>query len=118
MFCLKDTPRYQKILTGLNDVAHLCYSGIPEVAIEARAILRPLLQATRRRSRPQHQCSRSCAYGFGLVVAHRETIRKGARTFSTSLELMDRYPDYIFGASQPQYFQWMKDSLSGTIQAH
>jgi alpha-mannosidase len=39
----------------------------------------------------------------------RETIRKGARTFSTALALMDRYPDYVFGASQPQLYQWMKD---------
>ncbi len=39
----------------------------------------------------------------------RETIRKGSRTFATVLALMDRYPDYIFGASQPQLYQWMKD---------
>jgi alpha-mannosidase len=39
----------------------------------------------------------------------RETYRKGARTFATAIELSDRYPDYIFGASQPQYFQWMKE---------
>lgn len=39
----------------------------------------------------------------------RETKRKGARTFSTVLDLMDKYPDYIFGASQPQLFQWMKE---------
>ncbi len=23
--------------------------------------------------------------------------------------LMDQYPDYVFGASQPQLFQWMKE---------
>ena len=39
----------------------------------------------------------------------RETIRKGARTFATALRMMERYPDYVFGASQPQLFQWMKD---------
>ncbi|MPQ44494.1 alpha-mannosidase [Clostridium tarantellae] len=39
----------------------------------------------------------------------RETIRKGARTFSTVLSNMDKYPDYVFGASQPQLYQWMKD---------
>ena len=39
----------------------------------------------------------------------RETVRKGARTFSTAVELAERYPDYVFGASQAQYFQWMKD---------
>lgn len=38
----------------------------------------------------------------------RETIRKGARTFSTALDLMDKYPDYVFGASQPQLYEWMK----------
>ncbi|MCQ4088456.1 glycoside hydrolase family 38 C-terminal domain-containing protein [Saccharibacillus sp. JS10] len=39
----------------------------------------------------------------------RETIRKGARTFSTVLRNMEKYPDYIFGASQPQLYQWMKE---------
>ena len=38
----------------------------------------------------------------------RETVRKGARTFSTALMMMEQYPDYIFGASQPQLYQWMK----------
>ncbi|RXZ82039.1 alpha-mannosidase [Paenibacillaceae bacterium] len=39
----------------------------------------------------------------------RETIRKGARSFSTALRMMERYPDYIFGASQPQLYDWMKE---------
>lgn len=39
----------------------------------------------------------------------RETKRKGIRTFSTALHLMERYPDYIFGSSQPQLYQWVKE---------
>ncbi|HBL40246.1 MAG TPA: alpha-mannosidase [Ruminococcaceae bacterium] len=39
----------------------------------------------------------------------RETKRKGARTFSNVLRLMERYPDFVFGASQPQLYQWVKD---------
>lgn len=39
----------------------------------------------------------------------RETIRKGGRTFSTVLELMEHYPEYKFGASQAQLYQWMKE---------
>lgn len=39
----------------------------------------------------------------------RETIRKGARTFSTVLRNMEKYPDYVFGASQPQLYQWIKE---------
>jgi len=38
----------------------------------------------------------------------RETIRKCARTFSTALDYMDRYPDYVFCCSQAQQYAWMK----------
>ena len=40
----------------------------------------------------------------------REARRKVARCWSTQLELMDTYPDYVFAASQPAQYQWMKDS--------
>ncbi len=43
----------------------------------------------------------------------RETIRKGARTFSTVMRNMEKYPDYVFGASQPQLYQWMKEFYPG-----
>ena len=38
-----------------------------------------------------------------------ETRRKVARTFASQLELITRYPQYIFGASSPQHYQWMKE---------
>ena len=38
----------------------------------------------------------------------RETIRKCARTFSTAIDYMGRYPEYIFGCSQAQQYAWMK----------
>lgn len=38
----------------------------------------------------------------------RETKRKAARTFSTQLRNMERYPEYVFGASQPQQFEWIE----------
>jgi alpha-mannosidase len=39
----------------------------------------------------------------------RETVRKCARTFSTVLALMDRYPEYRFVVSQAQQLAWMRD---------
>ncbi len=38
----------------------------------------------------------------------RETIRKCGRTFATVLAMMERYPGYVFGASQPQQYDWTK----------
>ncbi len=38
-----------------------------------------------------------------------ETRRKGARTFANALRLLEQYPDYVFGASQAQLYQWIKE---------
>ena len=38
----------------------------------------------------------------------RESIRKCARTFSTALDYMADYPEYVFGCSQAQQYAWMK----------
>lgn len=38
-----------------------------------------------------------------------ETRRKVARTFASQLDLIDRYPDYVFGASAPLHHQWIKE---------
>ena len=48
----------------------------------------------------------------GWLWPVRETVRKTARTFATQLKIIDEYPQYIFGASQPQHYQFMKDSIS------
>lgn len=46
----------------------------------------------------------------------RETKRKVARTFATVLQMLERYPDYVFGASQPQMFEWLKSDYPELYQ--
>ena len=46
----------------------------------------------------------------GWLWPVRETVRKCARTYATQLSIIDNYPDYIFGASQPQHYQFVKDN--------
>ncbi len=36
-------------------------------------------------------------------------MRKAARTFSSQLELIKKYPGYVFGASQPQLYAFVRD---------
>ncbi|MEC9456599.1 MAG: glycoside hydrolase family 38 C-terminal domain-containing protein, partial [Candidatus Neomarinimicrobiota bacterium] len=66
----------------------------------------------------EKQASASDLYVSAIGHAHidtgwlwpvRETVRKCARTFATQLSIIDEYPDYIFGASQPQHYQFIKD---------
>jgi len=105
----ENSPRYQQILTGLHDVAHLIHEGIPASVARGSAILAPLL--AKKGGDPSLQISAvgHAHMDLAWLWPIRETIRKGARTFATALELIDRYPDYVFGASQPQYFLWMKE---------
>ncbi len=61
-----------------------------------------------------HDCAEYTAIGHAHIDLAwlwpiRETKRKGLRTFATALNNMDKYPDYRFGASQAQLFQWIKE---------
>ena len=38
-----------------------------------------------------------------------ETRRKVARTFASQLDLLNTYPEFIFGASAPQHYAWVKE---------
>ncbi len=39
-----------------------------------------------------------------------ETEHKCSRTFASQLDLIERYPDYIFGASQPQHYEFVREN--------
>lgn len=110
MTCLpEDSARYHSILVALAAVAQHLADGTPEDIQPLRDLLAPEL--AKQGGTPSLQIS---AIGHAHIDLAwlwplRETIRKGARTFSTVLDMMERYPDYVFGASQPQLYQWMKD---------
>src|SRR6266446_2480416 len=40
----------------------------------------------------------------------REVRRKCARSWSSQVELMDQYPDFVFACSQPAQYEWVKES--------
>lgn len=51
----------------------------------------------------------------GWLWPVRESVRKAARTFASQLTLMERYPDYVFGASQPQHYLFIKENYPGAL---
>ena len=44
----------------------------------------------------------------GYLWPVRETIRKCARTFANQLDLMEKYPDYVFGASSALHYDFVR----------
>ena len=106
----------QRILHALNKAAHELRAYTTEEAARARAILAVELAKTGGTPSLTISAIGHAHIDLAWLWPIRETIRKGARTFSTVLALMERYPDYIFGASQPQLYQWMKEYYSPLYQ--
>ncbi|KAI7899040.1 glycosyl hydrolases family 38 N-terminal domain-containing protein [Cokeromyces recurvatus] len=50
-----------------------------------------------------------CHIDTAWLWPFEETIRKAARSWSSQINLMDRYPDYKFVCSQAQQYQWIKE---------
>ncbi|PID29439.1 MAG: hypothetical protein CSB55_01870 [Candidatus Cloacimonadota bacterium] len=104
----ENTPRRNKIIRGLNDAVNAWHDG--EGIEESLKFTKKLLLS---------QANNSDLTVYSIGHAHidlawlwpiRETKRKAGRTFSTALKLMDEYPEYKFGSSQPQMYQWVKEN--------
>jgi alpha-mannosidase len=105
----EDSPRWNSLWAALNAAAGVLRRFTDDEAAAAREILAPEL--AKRGGDPSLTISAigHAHIDLGWLWPIRETIRKGARTFATALRFMERYPDYHFGASQPQLYRWMKD---------
>ncbi len=105
------SPRQHRIRAALRRAALVLDRIDEDEARAARAILAPEL--ARKGGDPSLRISAvgHAHLDLAWLWPIRETIRKGIRTFATALDLMDRYPDYVFGASQPQLYQWIKDRV-------
>jgi len=111
----EDTPRRKKILRGLNDALDV-YNDDRKNTKSARAVLKLLLD------KPANASSLSA---ISIGHAHldtawlwtvKESIRKAARTFASQMYLIDKYPDYVFGASQAQLYEFIKDHYPNLYQ--
>lgn len=76
---------------------------------KAREILKPFLSGNNRTDFTVYATGHA-HLDLGWLWPVRETKRKAERTFSNALANIEKYPDYVFGASQPQQFKWMKQN--------
>jgi alpha-mannosidase len=105
-----DSPQFARVCAGLERAcSQLELPIIGESWRKAQPVLTELLS-----DRPAPHSHRVSMIGHAHLDTAwlwplRETIRKCSRTFSTVLELMDRYPNYRFVVSQAQHLAWMRD---------
>jgi len=103
----KGDPRKAQLLYDLNESTNRYLTGQgPEAAREAlaQALSLPARASSTRVSAIGH-----AHIDVAWLWPLRETVRKCARTFSTALRYMERYPNYKFGQSQPQLYAFTKE---------
>jgi alpha-mannosidase len=103
-----DSQRRGELRFALNEAVNAFSVEDTGTISAARAALNPVM--AKRNGETVHTVS---AVGHAHIDTAwlwplRETIRKCARTFSTALDYMERYPEYVFVCSQAQQYAWMK----------
>jgi Alpha-mannosidase len=104
----ENSPRRGELVYALNAALNAFEAPDGGNLRAAAAILKPVL--ARRNGGLVHTIS---AVGHAHLDTAwlwplRETIRKCARTFSTALDYMEKYPEYVFVCSQAVHYEWMK----------
>ena len=106
----KKSARSHQIKTQLREVVLRLNDFSDNEAAECIEILKPLFNRNGSKSSLTISAIGHAHLDLAWLWPIRETIRKGGRTFATALDIMDRYPEYIFGASQPQLYEWIKNT--------
>ncbi len=99
--------RKARAIKAANDAID-AFAENPANAIKARAILKTELQ---RKATDLDLSTSAVGHAHidtGWLWRVREGIRKCGRTFASQITLMEKYPGYIFGASQAQHYEFTK----------
>ncbi|MCD6123007.1 MAG: hypothetical protein J7K04_14310, partial [Spirochaetales bacterium] len=106
----KDSASRIAIITELEESVNLYEENSIKALRLAKEKLKALLKKRAEDSSLKVSAVGHAHLDIGWLWPIEETIRKAARTFSSAVFYMDEYPDYKFGASQPQLYQFVKDN--------
>lgn len=101
--------RRARLLHVANEAADR-FAGVAARAAEARALIASELYRPAAASDPVAVAVGHAHIDTAWLWPVDESIRKCARTFASQLRLMERYPDYVFGASQAQHYAFTREN--------
>lgn len=105
----KEDYRYRQILMTLSKAMDI-YCGNRANAPKTREFLKENFFNAKANSSALKVAAVGHAHiDTGWLWPVRETIRKCGRTFANQIANIEKYPEYVFGASQPQHYQFTKD---------
>ncbi|KAI9490397.1 galactose mutarotase-like domain-containing protein [Zychaea mexicana] len=105
-----DSLRAAQALYTANKIVNTFHPGSDESIEECLRIASKFLSAKNGDSQHDIIALGHCHIDTGWLWPFEETIRKAARSWSSQIDLMDRYPEYKFICSQAQQYEWVKDN--------
>nr|WP_254638868.1 alpha-mannosidase [Cohnella sp. GbtcB17] len=93
---------------GLLDWSHLGSASFYDSVQEAVRVLRSELAKQPKQHRVEIQCIGHTHIDVAWLWRLTHTREKVARSFSTVLRLMEKYPDYVFLQTMPQLYAYIK----------
>lgn len=100
--------RARQLLTTLNKAIDV-YGDSLDNASQARAVLAKEMNYPAVASAMDVYAVGHAHIDVAWLWTVAESRRKVARTFASQLDLIERYPGYIFGASQPQLYAFLEE---------
>ncbi|GAB3391673.1 glycoside hydrolase family 38 C-terminal domain-containing protein [Humibacter soli] len=107
---LDDGPRRSSVLRAIDraiDAVDL--HKVPETAQDARAVLRPVLESPASASEHTLSAIGHAHIDSAWLWPMRETVRKVARTTASMTQLLDETPEFLYGMSSAQQYEWLRE---------
>ncbi|GAA5808553.1 hypothetical protein MFLAVUS_001944 [Mucor flavus] len=106
---VQDSSRARQALYVANQVINHFIADDPSAIKECNKLTREYLSAKTGSGQHQITAVGNCHIDTAWLWPYDETKRKIARSWSSQLDLISRYPEYVFTGSQVQQYEWLKE---------
>ncbi|KAJ2723339.1 Glycoside hydrolase, 38 vacuolar alpha mannosidase [Coemansia sp. Benny D115] len=105
----KDSPRWWQALSTANAIVNSYDPNNKNTLKTGLEIAKGFFGSKNGDSAHQVYAIGNCHIDTAWLWPYDETKRKIARSWSTQIRLMDKFPEYRFAASQAQQFEWLRE---------
>ncbi|KAI7852311.1 galactose mutarotase-like domain-containing protein [Circinella umbellata] len=106
-----ESPRAREAVWVINEVINEFILEDRKSIKKCKKLTKEFLSVNNGQAKGQHQITAigNCHIDTAWLWPYDETKRKIARSWSTQIDLMDRYSKYIFTGSQTQQYEWLSE---------
>ncbi|KAJ2082492.1 Glycoside hydrolase, 38 vacuolar alpha mannosidase [Coemansia sp. RSA 988] len=104
----QNSSRSWQALATANEIVNIYNAGDQKSIAAGHALSSKFLAAKGGDANHQVYAIGNCHIDTAWLWPYDETKRKIARSWATQVDYMDRFPEYLFAASQAQQFEWLQ----------